>query len=61
MMTRKQFRALADVMRQNRPDSKDHPQYAQWLAGVEQLCKLGEKENPRFNRKLFEEACGVLE
>lgn len=59
-MTRKDYIIIANAMKRQKPSLKLQPeQYYQWLNIVADLCYHCEKDNPRFDKDKFQEACGV--
>lgn len=57
-MSKKHFKALADVLSEHRPQSSP-VLYAQWLQLVKAIAGVCADCNGRFDRQRFYRACGV--
>jgi hypothetical protein len=58
-MTKKHFKALAEALKNLRPEDKDSAAFHMWkhsCAAVADTCRTA---NPRFDRARFYEACGL--
>lgn len=65
-MTRKDYKAIAEAVRRNSPrpgevTDADMTEGAQhrWVALAEDLAQIMLRDNPRFDRVRFLEACGL--
>lgn len=55
-MTRKDFEAMAQLIRETYTDSTETEEALKNLA--ERMAAMFKRENPRFNRAIFLTACG---
>ena len=56
MMTKKHFKALADVIKLAADSGMSQQQLRAIAVGIALVCK---RDNPAFNRDKFIEACGL--
>lgn len=66
MLTRKDFNAIAKVIKDNTDgkytsDDLDNNTISQGYRIAKELANICEQHNPRFNRKRFANACGFYE
>jgi hypothetical protein len=60
MMTRKDYKAIADVLNEQQKDFSEHDDGRMLLAIIaSRLSQYMAQDNPRFDRSKFLTACGV--
>lgn len=59
-MTRKEYQKFAEMLK-NTPHLYDAAAESMWECIVIRTANIFQKDNPRFNRKRFIEACGLEE
>lgn len=57
-MTRKDYQLIAGALK-DALGAVDHPERTGAILAAQELAHRLEGENPRFNRKLFLDACGL--
>ena len=59
-MTRKDFEAIAKVFRESRPPVESITRHEQWQTDVRAMASMLAKQNRRFQRDRFLDACGEI-
>ena len=59
-MTRKDYILIADALKASRPEPHWDPnKESQWCVTFNRLVDRLVEDNPRFDLKIFKEACGI--
>jgi hypothetical protein len=60
-LSRKDYEAIAEAVRESKPGMLSQEPYDTWTYVIFNLCDVFEKDNHRFDRVKFFKACGFVE